>query len=187
MKSELTAKIEATRVARFKDLKPFSLAFVDSLLPDGRKRNAKVIGKGVVENPAMSPPITEDHGFTVSWILVPPGGGAGLHSHKTAEIFIPINGALTVLIGDEREEIELDALDVISVPVGVMRGFRNKGATELKVLAMVGGDTGGGAVTWHQDVLSRAATQTGLAVDEAGRLVKLDNFTQPADLEGSTV
>ena len=80
MKNALTAKIEATRVARFQDLKPFSLAFVDSLLPDGRKRNAKVIGKGVVENPAMSPPIAEDHGFTVSWILVPPGGGAGLHS-----------------------------------------------------------------------------------------------------------
>ena len=187
MKNELTAKIEATRVARFKDLKPFSLAFVDSLLPDGRKRNAKVIGKGVVENPAMSAPIAEDHGFTVSWILVPPGGGAGLHSHKTPEIFIPINGVLTVLIGDSDQEIELQPLDVISVPTGVMRGFRNKGTTELKVLAMVGGDTGGGSVTWHEDVLSRAASQTGLAIDAAGNLIKLENFKQPADIEGRSV
>lgn len=187
MKSELAAKIESTRVVRFKDLKPFSLAFVDSLLPDGRKRNAKVIGKGVVENPAMSPPITEDHGFTVSWILVPPGGGAGLHSHKTAEIFIPINGELTVIVGDDSEEIALQPLDVISVPTGVMRGFRNKGTVELKVLAMVGGDTGGGAVTWHEDVLTRAASQTGLAVDSVGRLVKLENFREPADIEGITV
>jgi len=69
----------------------------------------------------------------------------------------------------------------------VMRGFRNKGTTELKVLAMVGGDTGGGSVTWHEDVLSRAASQTGLAIDPAGNLIKLENFKQPAGLEGSTV
>lgn len=187
MKSALTAKIEATRVARFKDLKPFSLAFVDSLLPDGRKRNAKVIGKGVVENPAMSPPIAEDHGFTVSWILVPPGGGAGLHSHKTPEVFIPINGVLNVLIGDRDQEIELQPLDVISVPTGVMRGFCNRGDAELKILVMVGGDTGGGSVTWHEDVLARAASLTGLGINSAGNLIKLDNFRAPADLEGSTV
>ena len=92
MPSQLFNDIEATRVARFKNLKPFGMAFVDSLLPEGRKKNLKVIGKGVVENKDMMPPISEDHGFTVSYIVVPPNGGAGLHSHKTAEIFIPMNG-----------------------------------------------------------------------------------------------
>jgi quercetin dioxygenase-like cupin family protein len=185
MESELLQKIKNTRVARFKDLKPFGLAFVDSLLPDGRKKNLKVIGRGVVENPAMQPPISEDHGFTVSYIVVPPKGGAGLHAHKTAEIFIPINGALNVMIGDAKEEIVLQPLDVISVPTGVMRGFRNANDHELTILALVGGHTGGGAVTWHEDVLDRAAKETGLAIDEAGQLKRLPNFKMPEDVEGS--
>lgn len=187
MASDLLQTIEATRVARFDQLKPFSLAFVDSLLPEGRKKNLKVIGKGVVENPQMRPPIAEDHGFTVSYIQVPPGGGAGLHSHKTPEIFVPINGPLTVLIGDDKEELTLRPLDVVSVPIGVMRGFRNHNDFELTILAMVGGSTGGGSVTWHDEVLERAAKETGLAVDEAGNLKKLDNFRMPSDVTGSTV
>lgn len=187
MPSALVQQIEKTRLARFKDLKAFGLAFVDSLLPEGRKKNLKVIGRGVVENPAMQPPIADDHGFTVSYIMVPPGGGAGLHSHLTPEIFVPINGPLHVLIGDDKEEVLMQPLDVISVPNGVMRGFRNHNDFELTILAMVGGHTGGGAVTWHADVLSRAAKETGLAVDAAGQLKKLDNFRMPADIEGSTI
>lgn len=185
MASELVEKIQRTRVARFKDLKPFELAFVDSLLPDGRKKNLKVIGKGVVENPAMQPPIADDHGFTVSYIQVPPNGGAGLHSHKTFEVFVPINGTLNVFIGDEKEEIVLQPLDVISVPEGTMRGFRNANDFELTILAMVGGHTGGGSVTWHDDVLDRAANETGLTIDEKGNLKRLDNFKMPEDVKGS--
>jgi quercetin dioxygenase-like cupin family protein len=187
MPSELLQSIEATRLARFKQLKPFSLAFVDSLLPDGRKKNLKVIGKGVVENPDMRPPIADDHGVTVSYIVVPPGGGAGLHAHKTFEVFIPINGPLTVLIGDDKEELQMQPLDVVSVPTGVMRGFRNHNDFELTILAMVGGYNGGGAVTWHEDVLTRAAKETGLGVDEKGNLTKLPNFRMPADVVGSSI
>ncbi len=187
MASQLLETIEKTRVARFSKLKPFSLAFVDSLLPEGKKKNLKVIGRGVVENADMQPPIADDHGFTVSYIVVPPGGGAGLHAHKTAEVFVPITGPVTVLIGDDKEEIVLNPLDVISVPHGVMRGFRNYGDTELTMLALVGGHTGGGAVTWHEEVLSRAASESGLAIDEAGNLKRLPNFKMPEDVEGSTI
>lgn len=187
MASELLQSIEKTRVARFRELKPFSLAFVDSLLPEGRKKNLKVIGRGVVENPDMQPPIADDHGVTVSYIVVPPGGGAGLHAHKTFEVFIPINGPLTVLVGDDKEELQLQPLDVVSIPTGVMRGFRNHNDFELTVLAMVGGYNGGGAVTWHDEVLSRAAAETGLAIDEAGQLKKLPNFRMPDDVVGSAI
>ncbi|RZS84882.1 cupin domain-containing protein [Pigmentiphaga kullae] len=187
MASPLLETIARTRVARFSELKPFSLAFVDSLLPEGRKKNLKVIGRGVVENADMQPPITEDHGFTISYIVVPPGGGAGLHAHKTAEVFIPISGPVHVLIGDDKEELVLQPLDVISVPTGVMRGFRNHGEHELTMLALVGGHTGGGSVTWHDEVLSRAATESGLAVDEKGNLKRLPNFKMPEDVEGSVL
>jgi mannose-6-phosphate isomerase-like protein (cupin superfamily) len=187
MPSPLVENIVKTRMARFADLKPFGLAFVDSLLPEGRKKNLKVIGRGVVENPAMQPPINDDHGFTVSYIKVPPQGGAGLHSHLTPEVFIPMNGPMHVLIGDDKEEVVLQPLDVISVPNGVMRGFRNYNDFELIILAMVGGHTGGGGVTWHHEVLSRAAKETGLAVGADGQLKRLPNFRMPEDVEGSTI
>ncbi len=187
MKSALLQQIESTRVARFSKLKHFGLAFVDSLLPEGRKKNLKVIGKGVVERDDMAPPINEDHGFTVSYVLVPPGGGASLHAHKTAEVFVPINGELHVLVGEDKEELVMQPLDVVSIPVGVMRGFRNHTDKEIVLLAIVGGHTGGGSVTWHPEVLERAAKETGLALDGDGQLKRLPNFKEPQDLQGSSV
>ena len=43
-----SAEMEATRVARFKDLKKFNVAFVDSLLPEHRKKNLKVMEPGLM-------------------------------------------------------------------------------------------------------------------------------------------
>ncbi len=180
-----THEIEASRVARFADLKPFSLAFVDSLLPGGRKQNLKVIGTGMAEDPAMRSPIAENHGFTLSYLKLPPGGGAHMHSHRTQEVFVPINGDLHIQVGEGAEEIRLGPLDVISVPVDVMRTFRNRNDFELTLLAVVAGDTGGGGVAWHSDVLDRAARETGLALDDAGKLKRLPNFRAPSDVEGS--
>jgi quercetin dioxygenase-like cupin family protein len=168
-------EMEATRIARFADLKRFNVAFVDSLLPEHRKQNIKVIGKGVVEDPRMTPPINADHGFTVAYITCMPGCGAALHAHETPEVFIPMNGPLTVYWGPEgEEETVLAPLDTISVPEGIMRGFRNDTDHELIILAMVGQNAGGGPVTWHPEVLERAK-ETGLAV-EGGKLVKLDSY-----------
>lgn len=175
-------EMEASRIARFKDLKRFNVAFVDSLLPEHMKQNLKVIGRGVVEDPRMAPPINEDHGFTVSYITCKPGCGAALHSHLTPEIFIPMNGRLVVFWGDDgEEETTLDPLDTISVPQGVMRGFRNPNDHELIILAMVGATDGGGPVTWHKEILHRAKS-TGLAVED-GKLKRLDNFRMPEGLE----
>ncbi len=180
MSSETIQNIQSSRVARFNELRPFPLAYVDSLLPDGRKTNLRVIGQGSVENPRMRPPIAGDHGFTVGYVLVPPGGGASLHSHTTAEVFIAISGPLTVIIGDEKEQLLLQPLDVCSVPAGVMRGFRNFNHYEVTMMILAGGHTAGGSVTWHDDVLRRAA-ETGLGLDEKGKLRKLPNFKQAED------
>ncbi|MBO20908.1 MAG: cupin [Rhodospirillaceae bacterium] len=176
------AEMEATRVARFRDLKKFNVAFVDSLLPEHRKKNLKVIGRGVVEDPRMNPPIADDHGFTVAFITCEPNTGAALHSHETAEVFIPLNGRLIVYWGDEgQDELTLDPWDTVSVPDGVMRGFRNPGDEELVILAMVGQRDGGGPVTWHPEILERAK-DTGLAVED-GKLIRLDNFALPDDMQ----
>jgi mannose-6-phosphate isomerase-like protein (cupin superfamily) len=176
------ADMEATRVARFKDLKKFNVAFVDSLLPEHRKKNLKVIGRGVVEDSRMSPPIAEDHGFTVAFITCEANTGAALHSHETAEVFMPLNGSLVVYWGDDgEEELTLEPWDTISVPEGVMRGFRNPNDEEVVILAMVGQQDGGGPVKWHPEVLERAK-HTGLGVED-GKLVRLDNFAMPEGME----
>jgi mannose-6-phosphate isomerase-like protein (cupin superfamily) len=177
-------EMEKTRTARFEQLEPLDTAFVDSLLPGGRKQNIKVIGKGVVEKPDFRVPIAEDHGFTVSWIRVPPGGGAHLHSHETAEVFIPFDGPMRVFWGENGEmSTVLQPKDCISVPVGVMRGFVNETDRTIVMLAMVGGDTGGGSVTWHNQVLKDAAEQTGVGFDSSGKLTQLPNYDPDRKLE----
>jgi mannose-6-phosphate isomerase-like protein (cupin superfamily) len=86
-------------------------------------------------------------------------------------VFFPLNGKMIVVWGDKGEhEIELNQWDCISMPVGVMRGFRNPNDHDLVIYSVVGGrDEEVGRIEWHPDVL-RAAEGTGLAYDETGFL-----------------
>ena len=55
----------------------------------------------------------------------------------------------------------LNQWDVISCPIGVMRGFRNPNPHALVVYSVVGGtDEECGRIAWHPDVV-RAAESTG--------------------------
>ncbi len=81
-----------------------------------------------------------------------------------------LSGRWAVYWGDHGEnEILLDQWDTISVPPGVMRGFRNAGSEDAYLLAILGG-TDAGRVTWATEVLERAK-RTGLALDAEGNLV----------------
>jgi len=83
-----------------------------------------------------------------------PGKGAALHSHLTVEVFTPLSGQWVIIWGDHGEnEIVLEAWDTISVPPGVMRGFRNVGREPTCLMAILGG-TDPGRVTWRQPVPS---------------------------------
>src|SRR5216684_4519829 len=135
------------RTARFKELKSSREAFVDSLIPGGEREIFNVIGAGVTEDPSLSPAIT------------------------AVEVFMPFSGKWAIFWGDNSEnEVILDPLDVVSVPPGVMRGFRNAGDETGVLLAMLGG-TDAGRVTWHPKVLE-AAKQTPLRLDEHGNVVR---------------
>src|SRR5262249_32957594 len=59
--------------------------------------------------------------------------------------------------------------DTVSVPPGVMRGFRNAGSAEAYLMAILGG-TDAGHVSWAPQVLERAR-DTGLALDGEGNLL----------------
>lgn len=160
------------RVARFEELKPSSQAFVDSLIPGHEREIYNVIGRGVTEDAALDLAITAAEDFNMTLVKAAPGKGAALHSHLTVEVFMPLTGEWAVYWGDNgEEEIILRRWDVISVPAGVMRGFRNVGKEESYLLALQGG-TDAGHVTWSPKVLEQARG-TGLELDESGNLMRV--------------
>ena len=159
------------RTARFAGLRPSKQAFVDTRIPEYERDIFNVIGAGVTEDPDHKPAITAVEGFNVTYVGAESGKGAALHSHTTVEVFIAMSGRWAIFWGDEGEnEIELDQWDVVSVPVGVMRGFRNIGDSHANLMALLGG-TDAGKVDWAESVLARAA-DTGLSLDAEGNLVE---------------
>ncbi|MGE0801548.1 MAG: cupin [Lautropia sp.] len=164
-------RMEATRIARWGKVKPYEQTFIESRLPGFEKRLYKLINRGVLENKGVQPAIEGEHRFGVTMIEIPPGMGANLHSHLTEEVFLPLNGRMVVIWGNQGEHMtELNQWDCFSVPVGLMRGFRNPNDHTLIVYSIVGGtDREVGRITWHPDVL-RAAEGTGLSFDSSGYL-----------------
>jgi mannose-6-phosphate isomerase-like protein (cupin superfamily) len=167
-----TQAFSEPQIARFADLKPFGRAFLDSYIPSYEKENFRVIGSGVFEDPAARPVIGGNHGFSVGYIRCQPGKGAALHSHETLEVFIPMNGKMTVTYGQKGEHVvTLEEWDTISIPVGVMRGFSNPNSYPLVIMGLVqDGRDGPERVSWHQDVVNEAAT-AGVRLDGHGNLL----------------
>ncbi len=160
------------RVARFNELRPSKQAFVDTRIPEHVRDIYNVIGQGVTEDADLKPAITAVEGFNITYVGAESGKGAALHSHTTVEVFIALTGQWAVFWGDEGEnEIVLDTFDCVSVPVGIMRGFRNVGDGHAYLMAILGG-TDAGKVGWAKSVLERAE-ETGLSLDEKGNVVEL--------------
>jgi quercetin dioxygenase-like cupin family protein len=169
--------MERHNVARLDRVKGSSLAFLDQRIPGYQREIINIIGMGVVENlddPDLAPKIAAPaHGFAVTYVRhTPKGHGAALHRHPTEEVFIAAKGPWEVfwLEGDAERKITLQPGDIVNVPIGVYRGFRNAGDDpEATLIAIVGGpDTG--KVDWHPSVIA-AARETGLSVDDEGRLI----------------
>jgi mannose-6-phosphate isomerase-like protein (cupin superfamily) len=161
-----------SRTAIFKDLQSSSRPLVDAVLPQYQREIYQIIGSGVTEDPAMQVPITAVEGFHLSIIKAGPGKGTGLHNHRTVEVFMPLTGTWAVIWGDAGEnELRIDQYDVVSVPVGVMRGFRNDSAQEALLLAIVGG-TDPGRVDWAKDVRDQVRAR-GFDLGTDGKIIEL--------------
>ena len=159
------------RVARFKDLRSSRKAFVDSLIPGHECEIYNVIGRGVTEDASLNPAITDARDFNLTYIQAEPGKGAALHAHTTVEVFVALSGEWGIYWGDSGEnEIILKQWDTISVPPGVMRGFRNVGKGSAHLMAILGG-TDAGKVSWAAKVLEQAK-ETGLKLNEHGDLMQ---------------
>ena len=166
--------------ARLRDVKGSEIAFLDQKIPGYQREIINMIGMGVVENvadPNLAPKIKAPaQGFAVTYVRnTPRGHGAALHRHPTEEVFIALKGPWEVfwLEGETERRLRLDEGDIVNVPIGIYRGFRNAGDDpDATLIAIVGGPDPG-KVDWHPSVIE-AARKTGLSVDDDGRLVIAD-------------
>jgi mannose-6-phosphate isomerase-like protein (cupin superfamily) len=155
-------------IARFKDQKSSDKAFIDTRIPGHEREIFSIIGNGVQEDASMRPQIPPQD-FHMSMIRAEPGKGAALHSHLTQEVFMPLTGQWAIYWGPTGDkEVILEPYDVISVPVHVMRGFRNAGNESALLLAVVGGHDPG-RVGWPES-MKIAAGAAGLVLDDQGNL-----------------
>ena len=160
-----------SRIARFDALTPSRHAFVDTILPDHERDYFNIIGRGVTEDAALRPAIADvGGGFNVSYVRSLPGKRGALHDHETVEVFIPLQGSYTIIWGDEGEnQVTLKPHDVISVPPGVMRCFRNDGDVEGLLLVIFGG-ANAGRVYWAPHVIEESQ-KAGWTLTPEGDLV----------------
>jgi mannose-6-phosphate isomerase-like protein (cupin superfamily) len=159
------------RIARFSKLKPHPMTFIDQALPENERDIFNIIGRGVSEEKGASAQITDVQDFNVQMARARPGKGNGLHAHGTVECFMPLNGRWKIMWGDQGEhEVVLEQYDLISIPPGVMRAFRNIGDEEAYLFAILGG-TDAGHVAWQPELLRRAKLARGWELDAQGNLV----------------
>jgi mannose-6-phosphate isomerase-like protein (cupin superfamily) len=171
--------MESQRVGRFKQLKSSQSAFVDALIPGFERDILSIIGRGVVEDKDLVPPITDNRDFNCGLIRCEPGKGSALHIHATLEVFFILSGKWAIQWqnrdGSQYETI-LGKWDTVSVPIGLSRGFKNVGDETAMMLAIIGG-THPGKVLWPQETVDEAKSY-GLEFDIAGDLVYRGDETE---------
>jgi quercetin dioxygenase-like cupin family protein len=178
----------AGRVVRFDDLKQHgtAVAFIDSVLPGHYRMNYAVLGDTAVENADFRPMIEAPHRFQLGIFQAPPGNGPAWHTHEYVELFVPLTGRWRFYYGTDPDgatrpdgEIVLGPWDAISFPPGLWRGFENVDEQNAWGLAVLDPHDPFVFKDPHwPDWLIRRAAEHGLTADDAGRMVKPDNFDE---------
>jgi mannose-6-phosphate isomerase-like protein (cupin superfamily) len=138
----------AARVARFAALRPTD-AYVDARIPGCERTTYAVLGR----SPDAALPAGDFH---LNLVRCGPGKSAPLHNHLTEEVFIPLSGTWEVFWGPDGERsLKLAAWDLISIPPGVSRGFRNAGPDEAWLIGIASGSDPG-RINWPQRVRAAA-------------------------------
>jgi len=167
------------RIARFNELTPSTLPFVEGRIEGHKERkNYSIVGPGVAEDSQQSVKISKPHGYNLGAVSANPKNGSGLHSHTTAEVFLIYSGNWRFYWGaDGRNEIILSKGDIISMPTNMFRGFENAGDEEGLIFVVLGNDDPG-IITWVPNVLIKAK-ETGLALLDDNSLVDLKESEIP--------
>jgi mannose-6-phosphate isomerase-like protein (cupin superfamily) len=167
------------KIARFNDLTPSTLPFVEGRLEGHKERkNYSIVGPGVAEDSQQSVKISKPHGYNLGAVSANPKNGSGLHSHTTAEVFLIYSGSWRFYWGaDGKNEIILGKDDIISMPTNMFRGFENAGEEEGLIFVVLGNDDPG-IITWVPSVLIKAK-ETGLALLDDNSLIDLNKSEIP--------
>ena len=167
------------KIARFNDLTPSTLPFVEGRLEGHKERkNYSIVGPGVAEDSQQSIKISKPHGYNLGAVRANPKNGSGLHSHTTAEVFLIYSGKWRFYWGaDGKNQIILCKGDLISMPTNMFRGFENAGDEEGLIFVVLGNDDPG-IITWVPSVLIKAK-ETGLALLDDNSLIDLNKNEIP--------
>ena len=134
------------RIARFSKLATYqNQNFEVHGIPPGAvekvaaRRVYPVMAPADYEGRSAGAPVKGPRGLIVSIAECEPGNGPGLHRHhNTVENFLCLCGRFEIAWGDDGEHrIVLDPLDMISVPRGENRSFRNVSDEIGRLLVMI--------------------------------------------------
>jgi uncharacterized RmlC-like cupin family protein len=134
------------RVARFKELRTYqSQNFEAHQIPPGAvekvtaRRVYPVMAPADYQGRSAGAPVKGPRGLIVSIAECEPGNGPGLHRHlNTVENFLCLCGRFEIAWGDRGEHtLVLEPLDMISVPRGENRSFRNVSNELGRLLVMI--------------------------------------------------
>jgi uncharacterized RmlC-like cupin family protein len=78
-------------------------------------------------------------GLAITIAECPPGNGAGLHAHEqSVENFFCLSGRFEVAWGDDGENtMVLEPMDLVSIPPGVCRSFKNIAGETGRLLVVI--------------------------------------------------
>ena len=142
----LTPGAMEARVARFNKLQTYQRQnFEAHGIPAGAvekitaRRVYPVMAPADYQGRSAGAPVKGPRGLIISIAECEPGNGPGLHRHlNTVENFLCLSGRFEIAWGDRGEhKLVLEPLDIISVPRGENRSFRNVSGETARLLVMI--------------------------------------------------
>ncbi len=136
-------------IVRFKDLQPKQALYQDSGIPLEAyemltaKTLYSLLAPGDAAGSHQFAAASGPPGLSITIAECPPGNGPMLHAHmRTHEIFFCLTGKFEVSWGDDGQySTVLEPHDMVDVPLGVTRAFKNVGdAPALLFVIILGGD-----------------------------------------------
>ena len=168
-----------SRIVRYGTMVPSAPAFADPLAFGGARTDDFAILATEKIAAARHVHITEAAGFLVTATRQPPGCHNALHSHKTAETVIVLNGRWRFFWGRKGAagQVILDAGDIFNIPTSLFRGFENVGDTHGTLVTILGGEDAGGGVTWAPEALADLRAEGRILADD-GRLYDVNGVPE---------
>jgi uncharacterized RmlC-like cupin family protein len=185
---EIAPAAMAEHIVRFRDLKPKQGLYAKFGIPSAAyemltaKTLYTLLAPGDAAGSHQYAAARGPAGLSISIAECPPGDGPMLHAHmKTHEIFFCLKGRFEVSWGDAGEHaIVLEPFDMIDVPLGVTRAFRNvSDETGLLHVTILGGDQND--VGYTRAVGEQVAERFGADVRDAIEANTSMKFTVGAD------